>query len=147
MTAIAGLVWSAVKTQRSSGEMEMRCVLREMGITFSVLRACDVEHRNRAGPDVGGVAAAAVVGDGEHVALRLAGRDGAHDLQRFGIDDGDRLVQLGGDVEQAVFRAEDGAVRPHAVAEVDVADNFCAAMSMTTMLVPSVPGLPTPELP
>src|SRR5471032_768992 len=32
MTASCGLVWSAVKTQRSSFEMAMRCVVFEIGI-------------------------------------------------------------------------------------------------------------------
>ena len=31
MTASCGLVWSAVKTKRSSREMEMRCVLGRWG--------------------------------------------------------------------------------------------------------------------
>ena len=39
MTASCGLVWSAVKTNRSSREMAMRWVLAEIGITAMVLRA------------------------------------------------------------------------------------------------------------
>ena len=56
--------------------------------------------------------------------LWLAGGDGADDFEGFGIDEGDGLVELGGDVEQAVFGSEDGQVRADAVAEVDVADDF-----------------------
>ena len=43
-------------------------------------------------------------------------------FQRLGVDDGDRLVEFGGDVEQAVFGAKDGKMGPDAVAEVDICD-------------------------
>ena len=58
------------------------------------------------------------------MALRLAGRERADDLQRFGIDDGDGLVEFGGDVEQAVLRPDHGAVRTYAVIECDVANDL-----------------------
>ena len=40
------------------------------------------------------------------------------------IDEGDRLVELGGDVEQAGLGPEERAVRADAVAEIDVADDL-----------------------
>ena len=58
------------------------------------------------------------------MALGLAGGNGADNLQCFGIDDGDGLVELGGDVEQAIFRPDDGAMRANAVIECDVADDL-----------------------
>jgi len=47
----------------------------------------EVEDRDGAGADVGGVAATAVVGDGEHVGLRLAGGDGGDDGVGLRIDE------------------------------------------------------------
>src|ERR1022692_4188194 len=61
ITAIRGLVWSAVKTHLSSIEIEMRCVMPEMGMTLSVLRAAisstdTVPGPTLAGADIGRVA-------------------------------------------------------------------------------------------
>jgi hypothetical protein len=58
------------------------------------------------------------------VRLGLAGGDGADDFEGLGIDDGDGVVELGGDVEQAVFGSEDGHVGADAVAEVEAADDL-----------------------
>ncbi len=85
-----------------------------------------VDDGDGAGADVGGVCAAAIVREHEHMAFRLARWDGADNLQRFGIDDGDGLVELGCHVELAVFRTDHGAVRAHAVVEGDVADDLVA---------------------
>ncbi len=91
---------------------------------LSTLRAGDVDDGHGAGPDVGGVGAAAIVREGEHVALGLAGWNCADDLQRLGIDDSNGLVELGGDVELAVLRPDHGAMRANAVIECDVADDL-----------------------
>ena len=124
MTAICGLVWSAVKTHLSSGEMEMRCVFAETGDDLEHFARRDVDDRDSAGADVRGVGAAAIVRENEHVAFGLTGGEGADDLQRFGIDDGDGLVEFSGDVELAISGADHGAVRANAVVEGDVADDF-----------------------
>jgi len=58
------------------------------------------------------------------VRLGLASRYGANDFEVFGIYQGDGLVELGGDVEEAVFGPEDRHVGADAVAEVDVTDDF-----------------------
>ena len=84
----------------------------------------NIEYGDGAGADVGGVAKLAVVRECEHVRLGLAGGDGANDFEGLGIDDGDGVVELSGDVEQAVFGSEDGHVGAYAVAEVEAADDF-----------------------
>ena len=45
-------------------------------------------------------------------------------FEGFGVDDGDGLVELGGDVEQAIFRTDGGKVGAHAVIEADVAGDL-----------------------
>ena len=102
----------------------MRCVLPEIGNHLQRLARLHVEHAHRARPHVRRVAAQPVVRNREHVALRLPGRNRAHDLQRLRIDDRDRVVQLRGHVEHPVLRPEDRAVRPHAVVEIDLAHNL-----------------------
>ena len=124
MTASCGLVWSEVKTQRSSLEMEMRWVSFGNGNDGDGLFADQVQHGDGAGADVCGVAAASVVGEDEHVRLRLAGGDGADDPARLWIDDGDGLIELGGDVEQFARGVVNRLVRADSVAEVDPADDL-----------------------
>jgi len=68
--------------------------------------------------DVRGVGALAVAREREHVRLRLAGGDAVDDLVGLGIDDRDRVGDLGRDVEPAVG-PEHRAVRPLGAAEVD----------------------------
>src|SRR6201999_2094464 len=60
------------------------------------LFAHQVQDGDGAGPDVGGVAAASVVREYQHVRLRLAGGDVADDLARLWIDDGDGVIEFGG---------------------------------------------------
>ncbi len=67
--------------------------IRRDGDDFEGFAGRNVQHGDRSGHNIRGVAAAAVVGEREHVALRRAGGDGADDLEGFGIDEGDRVVQ------------------------------------------------------
>ena len=56
----------------------------------------------------------------------LPGGHGAHNLERFGIDDGHRLVELGGDIELAAGPIVNRAMGPHAVAKIHLAGDGTA---------------------
>ncbi len=75
------------------------------------LAGLDIEHGHRSGANIGGIAARSVGRDGEHVRLLLAGRNGADDLQRLRIDQGDILIEFRGHVEQSIMLVIDHAMR------------------------------------
>ena len=102
----------------------MRWVSPEIGNDGDGLFAYQIEHGDGARADVCGVAAASVMREHQHVRLRLAGGDGADDPARLWIDDGDGLIELGGDVEQVARGVEYRLVGPDSVAEVDPADDL-----------------------
>ncbi len=84
----------------------------------------EIEHRHGTGAYIRRISTPTVMRDGEHVRFGLACRNAADDLQRFGVDDADGLIEFGGDVQHAVFRPELRTVRPDAMPEIDVPDHF-----------------------
>src|SRR5205807_8362879 len=50
--------------------------------------------------------------------------DRVEHLERIGIDNRDRVTQLSGYVDEAVFRAKDGAMRAQSFAEIDRAGDL-----------------------
>jgi hypothetical protein len=84
----------------------------------------EVEDGDAAGSDVGGVGEAAVAGESEHVRLGGAGGNFVEDLEGFGIDGGDGLIEFGGDVEDVAVGVVNGEMGAHAMAEVDDAGDL-----------------------
>ena len=87
------------------------------------LAGSEIEHGDGASGDVGGIAVEAIGRDDEHVRFGSAGGDGAHGREGTRVDDSDGMIELGGDVEEAVDGVEDSLVRSHAVAEIDDVDD------------------------
>src|SRR5439155_15979604 len=99
------------------------------------------------GPTFSGAGAAALPGERQHVRLRLTDREGDHNLECARVDDVDSLRQsvvtysrpfLGANVAQ-----RGRTRRPKST----VATRLCLSTSMTEIVWPSVPDLPTPESP
>src|SRR5277367_792991 len=86
----------------------------------------EVENADAAGGHIGGISAPTVGRNDDHVGFARACWDLRDHFTRGGIDDVDRFIELGGDIEHAVG-AELGAVRTKRLAKVDRADEFVFA--------------------
>ena len=109
-------------------------------MTARVLRRLDIQHGDRTGTNVGGVAASSVGRDGEHVRFILPGGDCADDFEGAWVDERHILIEFGGDVEQSVVFVVDHAMGTDAVAEVDMADDYTRGQIDDQHLVAIEPG-------
>ncbi len=91
-----------------------------------VLRPGQIQHGDRAGAHIRGVTPLSVAGDDQHVRFLRPGGHRAHDLERLGVDNRHRLVQLRGHVEHAARPIVDRAVGPHSVPKVHLARDLPA---------------------
>ena len=83
-------------------------------------------HRYRARSHIGRIPAFAVMRNREHVGLFLLCGNGSDDLERTRIDDADRFVEFGRDIQNVPLRVEDGAMWPNAMSEIHMTGNLLA---------------------
>ena len=105
----------------------MRCDSAEIGMTERVLRSTNrSKTETEPAPTFDVYPSFPITGDHQHVRFLLPGGYGAYHFKCFGIDDGHRLIQLRGHVEQIVHSIEDRAMGADPMTKVDMADDLAA---------------------
>ena len=104
----------------------MRWASAEIGMIGDRLASGHIQHRDGTGAHIRRVPAPPVASDHEHVRFLLPGGDGAHNLEGLRVDDGHRLIEFRGHIDQIVDPIVDRAMGAHAVAKIDLAGDLLA---------------------
>src|SRR3569832_1936911 len=65
-----------------------------------------------------------VVGNGQHVRFRMSSWNFGKNLQISCVNGSNRVIEFGGDVEQAIFGPEHRAMRTYSMSKIKIADDL-----------------------